>query len=108
MHTGVCQWNFRASANRSMNASAGKNGLIVVNRGIVEYAENEEEVAMVIAHEIGHQAANHPSNIVTRPSGVWPELYSLVFLAGWLPAAAATAAQSPVLLRTREPTSVAP
>jgi Zn-dependent protease with chaperone function len=62
MHSGVCQWNFRASANRSMNASAGKNGLIVINRGIVEYAENEEEVAMVIAHEIGHQAANHPAN----------------------------------------------
>jgi predicted Zn-dependent protease len=62
MHTGVCQWNFRVSANRSMNAGAGKNGLIFVNRGIVEYAENEEEVAMVIAHEIGHQAANHPAN----------------------------------------------
>ena len=42
-----------------MNASAGPNGLIVVNRGIVEYATNEDEVAMVIAHEIGHQAADH-------------------------------------------------
>ncbi len=62
MHTGVCRWDFRMSANRSMNAGAGQNGLIVVNRGIVEYAENEEEVAMVIAHEIGHQAANHPAN----------------------------------------------
>ena len=42
-----------------MNASAGANGLIVINRGIVEYAANEDEVAMVIAHEIGHQAADH-------------------------------------------------
>lgn len=42
-----------------MNASAGPNGLIVINRGIVEYAANEEEVCLVIAHEIGHQAANH-------------------------------------------------
>jgi len=42
-----------------MNASAGPNGLIVINRGIVEYATNDDEVAMVIAHEIGHQAANH-------------------------------------------------
>jgi predicted Zn-dependent protease len=62
MHAGVCQWTFRISANRSMNAHADKNGLIVVNRGIVEYADNEEEVAMVIAHEIGHQAANHYAN----------------------------------------------
>jgi predicted Zn-dependent protease len=30
-----------------------------VNRGIAEYADNEDEVAMVIAHEIGHQSANH-------------------------------------------------
>ncbi len=43
-----------------MNAGAAPNGVIVVNRGIVEYADNEEEVAMVIAHEIGHEAANHP------------------------------------------------
>ena len=50
------------SANRSMNAGAGNNGLIFVNRGILEYADNEEEVAMVIAHEIGHQAANHPAD----------------------------------------------
>lgn len=42
-----------------MNAGAGPNGLIVVNRGIVEYAANEEEVCLVLAHEIGHQAANH-------------------------------------------------
>jgi predicted Zn-dependent protease len=59
MNVGVCDWTFRASANRSMNASAAPNGLIVVNRGVVEYAENEEQVALVIAHEIGHQAANH-------------------------------------------------
>jgi len=59
MRVGVCEWKFRASQDRSLNAGAEVNGLIVVNRGIVEYAANEEEVALVIAHEIGHQAANH-------------------------------------------------
>ena len=59
MSTGVCTWTFRTSSSRSLNAHAGPNGLIVVNRGIVEYATSEEEVAMVIAHEVGHQAANH-------------------------------------------------
>jgi predicted Zn-dependent protease len=62
MNTGVCAWNFRASSDRSLNAGAGPNGLIVLNRGIVEYAESYEEVALVIAHEIGHQAANHIAN----------------------------------------------
>lgn len=59
MNVGVCTWQFRASFDRSLNASARPDGLIVINRGIVEYAANEEEVALVIAHEIGHQMANH-------------------------------------------------
>lgn len=59
MQVGVCTWTFRLSSDRSLNASAGPNGLIIVNRGIVEYAQSEDEVAMVIAHEIGHQAASH-------------------------------------------------
>ncbi len=59
MGVGVCEWKFRALQDSSMNASAAPRGVILVNRGIVEYAENEEEVALVIAHEMGHQAANH-------------------------------------------------
>jgi predicted Zn-dependent protease len=42
-----------------MNANATPNGVITIYRGIAEYADNEDEVAMVIAHEIGHQASNH-------------------------------------------------
>lgn len=37
-------------------------GEIVVDRGLIEYAANEEEVCTAIAHEIGHQAANHVMN----------------------------------------------
>jgi predicted Zn-dependent protease len=59
MRVGVCVWTFRESPDRSMNASALPDGMIVVNRGIVEFADSEDEVAMVIAHEIGHQSANH-------------------------------------------------
>ena len=59
MNVGVCNWHFGAARDSSMNAGAWPNGLIVVNRGIVEYAANEEEVCLVIAHEMGHQAANH-------------------------------------------------
>jgi len=59
MNVGVCTWQFRLSGDRSLNASAGANGVIVINRGVVEYAANEEQVAMVIAHEMGHHMANH-------------------------------------------------
>src|SRR5581483_11231249 len=59
MRLGVCEWNIVVSNDHSLNASAGANGTITINRGIVEYAANEEEIAMVVGHEIGHQAANH-------------------------------------------------
>jgi predicted Zn-dependent protease len=59
MKVGVCEWRFVALKDRSLNASAMPNGVIAINRGIAEYADNEEQVAMVIAHEIGHQSANH-------------------------------------------------
>lgn len=59
MAAGVCEWRFLKSNDRSMNAGATTNGVIFINRGIIEYAANEEEVAMVIAHEIGHQSADH-------------------------------------------------
>lgn len=59
MAVGVCEWRFSIGRDRSMNAGAGPNGSIVINRGIMEYADNEEEVALVIAHETGHQSANH-------------------------------------------------
>ncbi|CAN5893617.1 M48 family metallopeptidase [soil metagenome] len=59
MGVGVCDWKFRISPSRALDAGAYPAGFIVVNRGVVEYAANEEEVCLVIAHEIGHQAANH-------------------------------------------------
>ena len=57
---GTCYWRFELVRDRSLNAGAAPGGLVIVNRGTVEYVENEEELCLVIAHEIGHQAANHP------------------------------------------------
>jgi predicted Zn-dependent protease len=59
MNVGVCEWTFRAVRDSSLNAGSSPNGVIAVNRGVVEYAENEEQICMVIAHEMGHEAANH-------------------------------------------------
>ena len=59
MNVGVCDWSFRMSRDSDMNASAMGYGNIVLNRGIVEYAATDEEVCLVVAHEIGHHAANH-------------------------------------------------
>jgi Zn-dependent protease with chaperone function len=32
---------------------------IVITKGIVRFAENDNEIAMIIAHELGHSAMNH-------------------------------------------------
>jgi predicted Zn-dependent protease len=67
MNVGVCDWNFRMSRDRDLNAGAMGYGNIVLNRGIVEYANNEEEVCLVVAHEIGHHAANHVARGHAQP-----------------------------------------
>jgi predicted Zn-dependent protease len=59
MNVGVCDWTFAAVRDSSLNAGSLPNGLITVNRGVVEYAENEEQICLVIAHEMGHEMANH-------------------------------------------------
>ncbi len=58
----ACDWYVQASRSRRLNASAAAGGRVTINRGIIEYARSEEEVAFVVAHELAHQIANHPSS----------------------------------------------
>jgi predicted Zn-dependent protease len=59
MNVGTCRWQFVISREHSLNAGARDNGLIVLNQGLVENGLGEEELCMVIAHEMAHHAANH-------------------------------------------------
>ncbi|MBL6614815.1 MAG: M48 family metalloprotease [Reyranella sp.] len=59
MNVGTCQWKFAISREHSLNAGALDGGLVVLNRGLVENGLGEEELCIVIAHEIAHHAANH-------------------------------------------------
>ncbi|MGG5811824.1 M48 family metallopeptidase [Falsiroseomonas sp. CW058] len=56
---GACDWYVAASRSRQLNASAGLDGRVAINRGILEYARSDDEVAFVMAHELAHHAANH-------------------------------------------------
>lgn len=49
-----------------VNAFALPGGYIYVTRGLLALANDEAELAMVIAHEIGHVAARHPAKRVQR------------------------------------------
>jgi predicted Zn-dependent protease len=52
------------SPDRSMNAGATADGHVILNRGLVELAANDDEIAITVAHELAHHIANHPANSV--------------------------------------------
>ncbi|EIC22044.1 M48 family metallopeptidase [Thiorhodovibrio frisius] len=56
-----CQWDLRYSNDPALNAFAAGADTIVIQKGVLSYADSEEEIAMVIAHEMAHHAANHIS-----------------------------------------------
>lgn len=52
------QYTFRVVDDATLNAFAIPGGFVYVNRGVMERA-TDDELAGVIAHEIGHVAARH-------------------------------------------------
>ncbi len=52
-------WTFKVVNSRDINAFALPGGFIYVNRGAIEAAEDEAQIAGVIAHEIGHVVMRH-------------------------------------------------
>lgn len=50
---------FKVSDDESINAYANINKEVYVYRGLLEYVTNDEELAAVIAHEIGHIVNSH-------------------------------------------------
>jgi hypothetical protein len=52
-------WTFAVVRDRTANAFAVGNGRIYVTDGAVEAATTEAELAAMVAHEMGHQLAQH-------------------------------------------------
>jgi Zn-dependent protease with chaperone function len=51
--------------SKIINAAALPGGHIIIFRGLLEFVENEGELASVLAHEIGHVQSRHPTeNII--------------------------------------------
>lgn len=55
----VYVWEFHVVNTSDINAFALPGGFIFVNRGTIEAAEDEAELAGVMAHEIGHVVMRH-------------------------------------------------
>ena len=52
-----------------INAFALPGGHVVIFRGLIDAAEDPDEVAAVLAHELGHVAAHDPTRIALRSAG---------------------------------------
>jgi len=60
------EFHFSIVNSNAINAFATPGGYIYINKGLINIAENEGELAGVIAHEIGHAHARHVASIIEK------------------------------------------
>lgn len=53
------EYTFTVIDDPNINAFALPGGFVYINRGLMAYLDNEEELAAVLSHEIGHVTARH-------------------------------------------------
>ncbi len=70
--------------SEEVNAFALPGGYFYVNTGLIELAEDEAELAGVMAHEIAHVAARHGTRSATRAQLAQFASIPLIFVGGWL------------------------
>jgi predicted Zn-dependent protease len=66
-----------------VNAFALPGGFMFVNSGLILKADNEAELAGVMAHEIGHVAARHGTKQATRSELINYASIPLIMMGGW-------------------------
>lgn len=62
-------WNFGIVQDNTINAFNLPGGLVYVNTGLIAEADSLDQLAGVLAHEIGHGAARHGTQLMTRAYG---------------------------------------
>jgi predicted Zn-dependent protease len=73
----------RMIRSEEINAFTLPGGFVYINSGVMKVADNEAELASVIAHEIGHAAARHATRQATRGQLARFAALPLEVLTGW-------------------------
>ncbi len=69
--------------SKEINAFALPGGFFFINSGLMLRADNESELAGVMAHEIAHVAARHGTKQATRGQLANLATIPLIFMGGW-------------------------
>jgi predicted Zn-dependent protease len=75
-------WETAVFANSEPNAFALPGGKVGVNTGIFTVAKNQDQLAAVLAHEIGHVVERHHDERITRQMGASGAVQLLGAIAG--------------------------
>jgi beta-barrel assembly-enhancing protease len=76
------EYEFDVVNAREINAFALPGGPMYVNRGMIEAARTEGEMAGVMAHEISHVALRHGTAQATKQSNPWVQLGAIAGVLG--------------------------
>ena len=76
------QWETAVFSEKEPNAYALPGGKVGVNTGIFTAAKNQDQLAAVIGHEIGHVVERHHDERITRQMGAAGAVQLLGALAG--------------------------
>jgi len=52
-------WRIYLHNSNEVNAFAALDGIIIINRGIIDFCQDDDELAIVIGHEIAHMKEDH-------------------------------------------------
>jgi predicted Zn-dependent protease len=69
-HAKDFEWSVKLIDADVLNAFACPGGKMYVYRGLIQYLDNEAELAGVMAHEIGHVSHRHSTRQMTKQYGV--------------------------------------
>lgn len=70
-------WHFAVLDDPTPNAISGPGGFVLITRGALELARNEDEVAGVLAHEMAHISKKHGEAMVRQSREFQAELDKL-------------------------------
>lgn len=59
-------WRFAVIDDDAINAFAAPGGIVLITRGLFRLLDSEDELAAVIAHEIGHVVRKHHYSVILR------------------------------------------